>query len=197
MEFKEFPKIPGLSKDIVITEKIDGTNACIIIEEIDELLRNNKYYINTVTAIIEYRGKTYGVGAQSRNKLITPYDDNYGFAKWVYVNSDELVKMGPGRYFGEWWGQGIQRNYGKDKKIFSLFNTNRFTATDIVSVVPVLYEGPFSEVEINKSLYTLKTYGSLAAPGFMHPEGVVVYHKAANVVFKKTLEHDDAHKGAT
>ena len=32
-EFKEFKKIPRLSREIIITEKIDGTNGLIYIDE--------------------------------------------------------------------------------------------------------------------------------------------------------------------
>lgn len=37
--------------------------------------------------------------------------------------------------------------------------------------------------------------GSMAAYGFMKPEGVVVYYVAGNVMFKKTIEKDEKHKG--
>jgi hypothetical protein len=40
----------------------------------------------------------------------------------------------------------------------------------------------------------LRIDGSLAAPGYMNPEGVVVFHVAGGVAFKKTLG-DDGHKG--
>ena len=36
---------------------------------------------------------------------------------------------------------------------------------------------------------------TIAAPGFMKPEGVVIYHKAANLLMKKTLEKDEQPKG--
>jgi len=36
--------------------------------------------------------------------------------------------------------------------------------------------------------------GSVASPGFMRPEGVVVYHVAANMYFKKTIEKDEEPK---
>ena len=36
--------------------------------------------------------------------------------------------------------------------------------------------------------------GSHAAPGFMNPEGIVVYHTAAGQVFKMTVENDDLPK---
>lgn len=41
----------------------------------------------------------------------------------------------------------------------------------------------------------LRDEGSVAAPGFMKPEGIVVFHVAAGVSFKKTLEKDDQPKG--
>ena len=40
----------------------------------------------------------------------------------------------------------------------------------------------------------LRERGSYAAPGFMKPEGVVVFHTAGNVGFKKTIEKDELPK---
>lgn len=176
LEFQPFPKMGRLFRDIVITEKIDGTNASIYIEQ----------------------DGTFLVG--SRTKWITPEDDNYGFAKWAYSNQEALVNLlGPGHHFGEWWGQGIQRRYDMKNKVFSLFNSKRWGATDLsavpnLSVVPVLYEGLFSEASVKEALITLEREGSYASPGFMKPEGIVVYHMAAGVGFKYTIG-DDGHKG--
>ena len=41
----------------------------------------------------------------------------------------------------------------------------------------------------------LSRAGSVAAPGFMNPEGIVMFHIAANVCFKKTIEKDEQPKG--
>src|ERR1044072_4291110 len=101
-EFTPFPKIGRLDKDMVVTEKIDGTNAAIVITE---------------------DGVIY---AQSRKQFITPDKDNAGFANWVQEHELELEALGPGVHFGEWWGSGIQRGYGLDHKRFSLFNTGRW-----------------------------------------------------------------------
>jgi hypothetical protein len=178
-EFQPWPKIARLNRDITITEKIDGTNAAVIID-------------------------TDGtVAAQSRKRLITPEDDNFGFARWVADNADRLAfTLGVGRHFGEWWGSGIQRGYGlvKGEKRFSLFNTARYA--DLVDgsglyVVPVLYQGPFSEGAIDEALDRLEFSGSVAAPGFMDPEGVVVFHSAAQQMFKVTIKGDEAPKGLT
>jgi len=173
-EFEPFAKIARLSRNCVITEKIDGTNACVFIGEDGEFLTG------------------------SRTRWITPQDDNFGFAKWAYERKDELLTLGPGRHFGEWWGAGIQRRYGLTEKRFSLFNTSRWYETAPPSccyVVPVLYDGIFHSDAVKDALLQLEVNGSMAAPGFMQPEGVVIYQTAGRVYFKKTLSKDEEWKG--
>lgn len=174
-EFISFKKIPRLNRDIIITEKIDGTNGQICITEDGEFL----------------------VG--SRNRWITPENDNAGFAKWAYEHKEELMNLGVGSHFGEWWGQGIKRNYGLTQKRFSLFNVSRWSVAENLPscccIVPLLYEGAFNEEEIKNSLNYLSKYGSIAAKGFMKPEGIVIYNTALGGYFKVTLENDGLHKG--
>jgi hypothetical protein len=175
IEFVEFQKIPRLARECIITEKIDGTNGVIYIGEDGEML------------------------AGSRSRWITPAEDNYGFAKWVEANKTELMKLGPGRHYGEWCGQGIQRNYSLTEKRFSLFNVSRW-ADDTVRptcchVVPVIGRDLFDAPALGlKALKKLKEEGSVAAPGFMKPEGIIIYHIAANLLFKKTIEKDEEWK---
>ena len=124
-EFVEFPKIARLSREVIVTEKIDGTNAQVMIVKIDRCedvaFSRDPYFIDTPD------GK-FGIAAGSRNRWITPKDDNFGFAVWVVEHAAEIVKLGPGRHFGEWWGSGIQRGYGlpKGEKRWSLFNVQRW-----------------------------------------------------------------------
>lgn len=175
IEFVKFPKISRLSRDVVVTEKIDGTNASILITEDGAFLTG------------------------SRTRWITPQDDNHGFSKWAHENKDELMKLGPGHHFGEWWGAGIQRKYGLQEKRFSLFNVHKWKDEAVrpacAGVVPVLYEGPFTTTMIDLTLEGLKAYGSVAAPNFMKPEGLIVFHTQGNFMLKKTIENDDAGKG--
>jgi hypothetical protein len=103
----------------------------------------------------------------------------------------------PGRHFGEWWGLGIQRGYGLKEKRFSLFNTGRWNECNIpkcCNVVPILYEGIFDKFDAETIIESLRGCGSIAAPGFMNPEGMIIYHTAGNVYFKKTLKNDDVPK---
>ena len=174
-EFVGFPKIPRLSRPVIISEKIDGTNGQIFWDE-------------TMTYML--------VG--SRTRWITTDNDNHGFARWASDNVEELRKLGPGRHFGEFWGQGIQRGYGLKEKRFSLFNTIRW-GDDLVRpacchVVPVICEGIFGEIDIPGILRGLEIYGSYAAPGYMKPEGIIIWHSAGNLMFKKTLLNDEVRK---
>src|ERR1700678_3231147 len=100
--FSAFPKIARYSREVVVTEKIDGTNGVIHVDD-------------TMTEL--YAG--------SRSQWLGPDGDNFGFGKWVPDNKAELLKLGPGTHYGEWWGAGIQRKYGLSEKRFSLFNTHR------------------------------------------------------------------------
>jgi hypothetical protein len=60
----------------------------------------------------------------------------------------------------------------------------------------MLYRGPFDGDEIAAAVDRLREGGSLAALGFMKPEGIIVFHTAANSGFKVTLEKDEEPKSA-
>lgn len=187
MEFKEFPKMGRYSREVVVTEKIDGTNAQVFINELEG------YRPDQCIAVVE----GLAIYAGSRTRWIVPGDDNFGFAKWVADNAECLAELGPGQHFGEWWGAGIQRRYGLTEKRFSLFNTHRWgeSRPACCHVVPVLWRGNFDEFDAEGAIHELIIDGSHAAPGFMKPEGIVIYHTAAGVGFKKTCEKDDVPKG--
>ncbi len=194
-EFVAYPKTPRLFRDIVITEKLDGTNAQILITHSKVTPTRGGQLIPPHIA----KAGDFVLCAGSRNRWITPEDDNYGFASWVYHNAVELVKLGEGRHFGEWWGKGIQRGYDQPVKRFSLFNVARWNGATpppvCCDVVPTLYSGPFLQGRILYALDELRLKGSVAAPGFMKPEGVIVFHTAASRTFKVLLENDDQPKG--
>lgn len=203
VEFQAWPKTPRLFRDIVITEKLDGTNAAIQItplEELDRVIHEHggiEYFDPQPIAVID----GFAVHAQSRNRLIFPgkTTDNYGFAGWVERNAATLVEdLGAGIHYGEWWGQGIARKYDQQHKTFSLFNVARYAEvtfnTPSLDLVPVLHEGHFDQWEVENALSKLRTEGSKASPGFMNPEGICVYHSASRQVFKVTLDNQDAGK---
>jgi len=183
-EFMGFSKISRLSRDIVITEKIDGTNGLICIDE------NNNIF------------------AGSKNRWLDDHTDNHNFWHWVMENKEELLKLGKGYHYGEWWGGRIQRGYNLQEKKFSLFNVGRWVkkgenksliekqewCPDCCYTVPILWMGEFDTLAIQSNLDELKRNGSIASPDFMKPEGIIIYHKAGNLYFKKTIENDEKSK---
>lgn len=209
IEFVPWPKTCRYFRDIVVTEKIDGTNAAVVIEDVtdEDAVADD----SVTTVVVLTSGRVYAVGAQSRNRVITPANDNQGFAKWVRDNAGSLVDdLGSGRHYGEFWGGKIARKYGlaPDDKRFSLFNPTAAPRewadleapsdawrTPGLSTVPALYEGPHSTEAIRQCLADLRDFGSKAAPGYMNPEGVVVYHThARKIIGKVTLDNQDAGK---
>jgi hypothetical protein len=154
MELEAWPSIRRSAQNgIIITEKIDGTNAQVAIDE---------------QGVMQ-------VG--SRSRWLTADADNFGFFAWCEANRDALLTLGPGRHYGEWYGAGIQRRYGLDHKRFALFNTFRTPESlpGCVEQVPILYKGEHTDAAIVSTMERLQIEGSRAVPGFMSPEGVVVY----------------------
>ena len=198
-EFKAFPHIRRFSRECIITEKIDGTNAQIFITPIHK----NHYNNSMISYFYGEDASTWGVYAGSRSRWLTPgkHTDNYGFAQWVKDNVDELKKLGPGRHYGEWYGQGINRNYGLKEKRFVLFNVDKYgkmLASDFpkcVTIVPILRTGILSSDLIHEALQDLIANGSKLVPGYMRPEGIVIFHCASNILLKKTIEQDEQPKG--
>jgi RNA ligase len=192
MEFTPWPKTSRLYRDVTITEKIDGTNAAIRIEEcgVSE---------DPAALAIVLDDTPYQVGAQSRKRLLTLTDDNFGFARWVYENTFSLFsELGPGTHFGEWYGRGIQRGYGLDHRRFSLFNTAKWDEVEFntpgLESVPILYQGRFNDDYVDIAIGELKMRGSVAAEGYENPEGICIFHSQSRQVYKWTF-NGDGHKG--
>lgn len=167
-EFKAWPKTPRPKHNkITITEKMDGTNACVVIED----------------------GQV--VAVQSRNRFIKVGDDNFGFASWVHSNADALARLGNGHHFGEWVGPGIQRNPHKlEQKEFFLFNTARSYQylPDVVKQVPVLYHGVASDAAIYLAYTKL---WARAANDKYSPEGIIVLYHVTDTRVKYTFANQD------
>lgn len=169
VEFKAWEKIPRDSNEtVVITEKLDGTNACVVIQD----------------GVI--------VAVQSRKRFICIGADNYGFAGWVEVNNDDLLTMGDGYHYGEWVGLGINKNPHelKDKR-FYLFNSGRWGVNNpdtpkCVYVVPVLAYREYTNTLVDETMATLKESGSHIGGS---PEGVVTYYTRTRRYAKTTYDY--------
>lgn len=180
-EFQAWPKTMRQYREIVVSEKLDGSNAAIQFSDDGD------------------------IAAQSRKRLIKPGDDNFAFAHWAYGNKEKLFDLlGPGIHFGEWYGRSIQRTYGLDHKRFALFNIAKwgeefaepvkFDDGTLLTVPPVLYRGVYSDEEIRDALKRLHDFGSVAVPDFMNPEGLVIFHTQTRLCTKYTLDDNDDSK---
>ncbi len=203
--FREYNKIPRLNRTIRVSEKIDGTNSAICIsKELPDEYKNwvvEEFSPFTVVIVDE---EPHYVWAQRRTGVCKPGKqyDNYGFAGWVWDNATELVEnLGEGRWFGEWAGQGIQKAYpNATGKKFWLFPQDHLPDSafeykgDLYGFAPILYEGPFSQGDIDHCVEVLRQEGSWAYPGD-NAEGVVIEWLQARLKFKVTLERDSEYKG--
>jgi hypothetical protein len=208
--FREWPKIPRLNREMIVTEKIDGTNAAVVIQPADPHPDAHEAGEEVDGAGIQLNMhpdeggfERVVVAAQSRKQIISPEKDNFGFALWVRKHAQELADvLGIGYHYGEWYGAGIQRGYGltgNDKR-FMLFNVKRWADhmgpwVENMEVATVLEEGVFSTGVARNALEHLREHGSQHVPGFDRPEGIIVFHPQGNVGFKATLEKDEEYKG--
>lgn len=196
MEFVKWNKIPRMSGDWEITEKVDGTNAILMwTEEPDPSTLDDPHWIASA-------GGMY-LRAGSRTRWLTPQDDNFGFAGWAQDNAEHLVRLGPGRHFGEWYGRGINRGYGMTERRLALFDTHKWCSEGEccelppgVDVVPILQECKGSTLNMASDIacHDLLADGSRLVPGFMKPEGIVLRYTQTSARFKRLLEHDDISK---
>jgi hypothetical protein len=203
-DFEEFPKIPRLKREVVITEKIDGTNAQLTWIKLDgELLLERAKADPDVLTIIPGQkdgDSAMAVKAGSRNRWIYPNGmrsegktDNFGFAAWAWEHATELFSLGEGRHFGEWYGCGIQRGYDLPDKRFALFNVARWNTENpnrpaCCGVVPILARG--ENIDDDLIMRELDANGSSAVYGYKQPEGIIVYHSASRQMYKRTFAQD-------
>jgi hypothetical protein len=168
-DFTPWPKIArGQHEWITITEKMDGTNICIIIK--DGLI----------------------TGIQSRKRFITPgkESDNFGFAAWVHENAETIVQLGDGRHYGEWCGGKIQNNpHALAEKTLYLFDVLRWNDKHMppapIRVVPRLYSGDYTPTIIDATMQQLLD----TATADQNPEGVIVFFKKGNRLEKHTFNY--------
>ena len=72
LDFIEFPKMARLSREIIVTEKIDGTNAQVHVRFNDGVAPFDPAFDIEVDGML--------IRAGSRSRWISATDDNFGFA---------------------------------------------------------------------------------------------------------------------
>ncbi|MFI6609258.1 RNA ligase family protein [Streptomyces sp. NPDC050507] len=196
-----------------MTEKLDGTNGLVFIQ--DATAPGADAHPLYDVAVSTSHGD-YLVRAGSRNRWlaldlpkldgVVPRD-NYGFAAWTRDNADDLVSLGPGHHYGEWYGHKIARGYGLTERRFALFNVGRWRPRTLApedtewwatnhlgqalcpescTVVPTLAVAPFNEVPACVATLERQMHQrhSFAGNGFTRPEGVVIFDTAGRRYYK-------------
>lgn len=205
--FESFPKIARMKREVVITEKLDGTNAQVAIFDVSDpdhlaAAKANPHCLSLTHSKANGDSPT-ALFVGSRSRWIAPEGtpgldkgcDNFGFARWVRDNLAEIEKLGVGQHFGEWYGAGIQRNYGLNEKRWALFNTARWGTHNpntpaCCEVVTRLNEGLLEKATIDDCMNYLREFGSQHVVGWQDPEGVVMYHSASRTLYKQTFKND-------
>lgn len=164
-DFIPYPKIKRFdSLECTITQKIDGSNGQILIDD---------------------QGNIH---CGSRNRWLTLEHDNYGFAQWVHSHKNALLDiLGPGHYYGEWCGPGIQNGEGLSERTFVLFSWWLSVIPSCCRIVPILYWGPFTTTCVDDTFNRLMETGSHLVPGHQ-PEGIVITLGGHN--YKKVFQRE-------
>jgi hypothetical protein len=233
-QFKKWSSTPRFHKGLHITMKIDGTNGGVSVEIVGHEDMSWHYsgqvpedatYVTHRTEDGSDPGFGYLVRAQSRKRIITPTNDNYGFAGWVWDNAEALANtLGMGYHYGEWYGEGIQGNpMGVAGRKWALFNTWHWARPENaialknsgipgITHVPVLHDeqthGPADYMTIPDIMDNLYKWGDLVEGYRTHPyankmdshmvkepEGIIVWHRETQQKYKILLNNDSIHKG--
>lgn len=182
ISFKAWPKTTRRKSKCTISEKLHGSNGALVFQvtQIEPTDGREVYILDFEMAV------------QTRNRIVTPQDDQTGIARWAEANRDTLemdllhvnrMLPEPGTYYH--YGEFMTR--GHKEPHFYLFNTRRWTGvqfrTPTLKVVPVLYEGEYYEGVIEECLEDLRQNGSRIHPG-IPAEGVVTYWSGNDNMFK-------------
>lgn len=124
IQFKEFPKIPqfrNIKKDLqYLSEK----------NPLPSFIFEGTIKLHGTNAAVGYDAESGTIYCQSRRRIITPEEDNMGFAAWVMSEEalwkryfQEVFYGESALLFGEWCGEGIQKGVAISSipKMFVIF----------------------------------------------------------------------------
>lgn len=143
------------------------------------------------------------IAVQSRSQIITPKNDNAGFANWVSQNQDYFAKLAAptppptappltkgshATIFGEWCGQGIQNRTAIskiDRKIFAVF---AIQFGGVKTEIPSLEIRPEKIAEFlpqHPDIFVLPYYGEAIVLDFGNPEQLQAMAQLLNQEIEK------------
>lgn len=137
----------AVGAEVVITEKVDGTNALVYVD----------------------KNKGLVLAGSKEKWLVEGVNDNFDFLQYVNKNKEYLMySLKDGYNYGEYWGPGVGRSYNQEERFFSPFDGS--------GAIPVLYRGKLSLEVLDSLVEDLTLNGSKLVLGYMHPEGLVIQY---------------------
>jgi RNA ligase (TIGR02306 family) len=207
---KNFPDIIKDGEDVVMTEKIHGTNFRIVIHpHLNKADGFNNGFASISSKGLGNQGLFFKNSESNTNnvyvRMTHTLTDNIQTIVDTMVNDTVII-------FGEIFGQGVQDlTYGASKAMFRVFevcvngtwldweNLVKFCNKFGFEMVPVVFVGPFSK----ESLKTATDGKTLVENGVNIREGVVVkttntrFEHSDRVIFKSVSESYLTRKNAT
>ncbi|MBE9119044.1 hypothetical protein IQ249_24455 [Lusitaniella coriacea LEGE 07157] len=116
------------------------------------------------------------VAAQSRTQIITPENDNMGFANWVHQNIEFFSNLASSEHlivFGEWCGKGIQKRTAIskiDRKIFVIFALQYGGIDGQIATLEICPEKIQSFLANHPDIFILPFYGNSITLDFSDKE---------------------------
>lgn len=137
--------------------------------------------------------------AQSRSRIITPAEDNMGFATWVEANKSvfsEINRDVPVIIYGEWCGRGIQKGVAIsaiDKAIFTVFAIQFGTSESddsSVYVDPDIIGDILADVYLPDNVYILPWEGNAVTVDFFDDNSLRLAVDFMNAEVERVEKHD-------
>ncbi len=120
-----------------------------------------------------------GVIAQARNRVITPAEDNLGFAAWVLANEPAFAALARDRHltlYGEWCGPGVQRGVAVtrlDRRVFVIFAAMLGDPAREAATLVIEPEALAALAPTHPDVFVLPWHGAPIAIDFADPETAV------------------------
>lgn len=201
-EFRKFASIPRLFRQCVVTEKIDGTNALVHVSEDGTVRAGSRS--RWITPEDDNMG--FAAWVRDHAEELRALDPGYHYGEWWGHKIQRGYGLNERRF--SLFNTGRWHQHDKEPRPIIPGDPRqeiKFTtaAPTCCHVVPVLWTGDifsggrgpseYHLLPVNLLIDLLKG-GSVAAPGYDNPEGVVVYHETSGNLYKWTLG-GDGHKG--
>jgi tRNA-binding EMAP/Myf-like protein len=121
-----------------------------------------------------------GFAAQSRTRILTPAEDNYGFATWVHAQANRWsaglhARLGRAVVYGEWCGRGIQKRTAisrVERNVFAVFAVQLGDPTRDTTRLVVDPQRLQALLPAHPDVFVLPWHGEPAVLDFADPEAL-------------------------